>query len=113
MKKQNIIAEGHCGITVELSIVDQYKLTEELAIIDLAEAETKASANWENARNEARNKGADWKEREQLAKAYVEANPAPVPTITPDRLNLAHQNIVKLARKLALEGERRSNIFDD
>lgn len=113
MKKQINTCEGPCGITVELSIIDQYRLTDELAVIDLADAEMKASADWERARNEARNKGADWKEREQLAKAYDEANPAPKPTITPDRLTLAHQNIMKFVRKFALDAERKSNIFED
>ena len=113
MKKQIITSEGPCGISVELSIIDQYRLTDELNVIDLADAEMKASADWEAARNEARNKGADWKEREQLAKAYDEANPAPIPTITPDRLELAHKNILKFVRKFAIEGERKSNIFED
>lgn len=113
MKKQIITSEGPCGITIELSIIDQYRLTDELAIIDLADAEMKASADWENARNEARNKGADWEERNKLAKAYDESNPAPKPTITPDRLQMAHQNILKFVRKFALEGERKSNIFED
>ena len=113
MKKQINTCEGPCGITIEMSIIDQYRLTDELAVIDLADAEMKASADWEVARNEARNKGADWKEREQLAKAYDEANPAPKPTITPDRLNLAHQNILKFVRKFALDAERKSDIFDD
>jgi hypothetical protein len=113
MKKQIITSEGPCGITIEMSIIDQYRLTDELAIIDLADAEMKASADWEAARNEARNKGADWEERNKLAKAYDEANPAPKPTITPDRLQMAHQNILKFVRKFALEGERKSNIFED
>jgi hypothetical protein len=113
MKKQIITSEGPCGITIEMSIIDQYRLTDELAIIDLADAEMKASANWEVARNEARNKGADWEERNKLAKAYDEANPAPKPTITPDRLELAHKNILKFVRKFAIEGERQSNIFED
>lgn len=113
MKKQINTCEGPCGITVELSIIDQYRLTDELAVIDLADAEMKASVDWDAARDEARNKGADWKEREQLAKAYDEANPRPKPTITPDRLDLAHQNILKFVRKFALDAERKSDIFDD
>lgn len=113
MKKQINTCEGPCGITIELTIIDQYRLTDEIAVIDLADEERQAIADWESARNEARSKGSDWKEREQLGKAYDESNPAPVPTITPDRLNMAHMNILKFVRKFALEGSRTSNIFED
>lgn len=114
MKKQINTCEGPCGITVELSIIDQYKLTEEIAIIDLAEAEMKASADWEKERIKIGDgQKISWSEREQLRKEYDETHPAPKPTVTPDRLMLARQNILKLVRKFALESERRSNIFDD
>lgn len=111
MKTNILIAEANCGITVELNIVDQYRLTDELAIIDTHKAECDAEEAWEQKRNEAEKPGENWEERNKLRRAFEEANPRPKPTITPDRLNQAHENILKFVRKFALDGDRTSNIF--
>lgn len=113
MKKQNIIAEGNCGLTIELTIVDQYRLTDELAVIDTHKAECDAEQEWEQKRNEAEKPGENWEARNKLRRAFEEANPRPRPTIPLDRLNQAYENILKFVRKFALEGDRVSNIFAD
>lgn len=111
MKKNNIIAEGNCGLTIELTIIDQYRLSDELTVVDTHDAECNAEAAWEQNKEEYAKSGEGWEEKNKLRRAFEEANPRPKPTITPDRLNQAHENILKFVRKFALDGDRTSNIF--
>mgnify|MGYP007013888074 CR=1 FL=1 len=113
MKKQSIIAEATCGITITMETIDQYRLTDEIAIIDANKAFTDKLNEWEKNKNDAGKSGENWEDKNRLKREFEESNPRPEPTITSDRLNQAYENILTFARKFAIDDMRVSNIFEN
>lgn len=73
MKTTEIIGEGHCGLTVELNLMDQYAVNH---VIERKEAHDKQVAEhkeWESKKSAAIN----WKTPQEERNAWHEANPEP------------------------------------
>ena len=46
MKKQNIVTEGHCGLTVTLNLMDQYAITHAVERMEQHQAQEAAHKEW-------------------------------------------------------------------
>ena len=107
MKKQNIIAEGHCGLTVTLNLMDQYAITHAVERMEQHQAEKAAHDEWAEKRREER-----WSRKltSEEAAAWDAQNPEP----TVDQWNWEEEMlpIYTFLKKLTLPKGSEATVFN-
>jgi len=107
MKKQNIIAEGHCGLTVTLNLMDQYAITHAVERMEQHQAQEAAHKEWYEKRKVER---WDRKLSTEEARAWDAQNPEP----TVDQWNWEEEMlpIYTFLKKLTLPKGSEATVFD-
>ena len=100
MQKKPILGEGHCGLTVDLNIADQYEITHLVERLDWYYQQRNELQAWQEKRSNLK-----WEER----KAWEEANPRPEDPMMPfEELEKAYAFL----RKLTLNKSSKATVFD-
>lgn len=107
MKTKELTCVGHCGIQIELNLMDQYELTH---TVDRINAYFDRKRAWEDYR-ERRNHERPWNDKDAGAKWDAE-NPepeCPKPTNCDEELQI----LGIFLRKIILKDVQKSTIFDE
>ena len=107
MKKQSIIAQGHCGLTVELNLMDQYAISHAVERYDKYLEAKKVHEEWA----ERRNKEKVWNMEREARKEWEIANPEPefIQPTWEEEL----KPIYTFLRKLILPEGSKATVFDE
>lgn len=107
MKKQSIIAQGHCGLTVELNPMDQYAINQVVETYDKYLEDKKRHEEWQ----ELRRKDNVWNMDKEVRKTWDAEHPEP--EFLQPNWDEELKPVYTFLRKLTLPNGIKATVFDE
>lgn len=107
MKLTELRAEGHCGIQINLNVMDQYEITHAVERMELHNRQEEEHREWKKLHDQA----GLWKASKEERDVWFVSHPEPVVDLWDWKEEMAP--IYVFLRKLVLNGDSKPTVFDE